>query len=345
MSEALLEVRDLTKHYALSRGLFRRSPVGAVRAVEGVSFAVRAGETFAIVGESGCGKTTLANLILGLLPPSGGDILLQGRSISQLTSAEFMAYRRSVAAVFQDPYAALNPRMRVGDIVAEPLEIHGYDKGKRQPRVRQVLQAVGLPEGSARRFPHEFSGGQKQRIGIARALVLEPQLIVLDEPVSSLDVSIRSQILNLLKDLQQELGIAYVLISHDLATVVHMSDWLGVMYLGKLVEVGRAREVCRQPQHPYTATLVAAATPPGQTPPWDIPITGDVPSLLAPPCGCRFHPRCPYALPVCSQSTPPLIAVGAQRQVACHLYPDLIHHICLTPPPVSSPSRKGRISG
>ncbi|HXH09510.1 MAG TPA: oligopeptide/dipeptide ABC transporter ATP-binding protein [Alphaproteobacteria bacterium] len=339
MSEALLEVRELTKHYPIMRGLFRRTLLGAVRAVDGVSFAVHAGETFAIVGESGCGKTTLANLILGLLPPTGGEILLQGRPLSQLTAAEFMAYRRSVAAVFQDPYGALNPRMRVGDIAAEPLEIHGYDRQKRRSRVRQVLQAVGLPEGSARRFPHEFSGGQKQRIGIARALVLEPQLIVLDEPVSSLDVSIRSQILNLLKDLQQELGIAYLLISHDLATVEHMSDWIGVMYLGKLVEVGRAKEVCRQPKHPYTATLVAAATPPGQTPPWDIPISGDVPSLLATPRGCSFHPRCAYAMPVCSQSTPSLIAVEAQRQVACHLYPDVIHHIRLTPRP--SPASLG----
>ncbi len=342
MSNALLEVRELTKHYPVTRGLFRGTLVGSVRAVDGMSFAVHAGETFAIVGESGCGKTTLANLILGLLPPTSGEILLQGRPLGQLDAVEFMAYRRSVAAVFQDPYGALNPRMRVGDIVAEPLEIHAYDRPKRQSRVRQVLQAVGLPEGSARRFPHEFSGGQKQRIGIARALVLEPQLIVLDEPVSSLDVSIRSQILNLLKDLQQELGIAYLLISHDLATVEHMSDWIGVMYLGKLVEVGRAKEVCRQPKHPYTATLVAAATPPGQTPPWDIPITGDVPSLLATPRGCSFHPRCAYAMPVCSQSTPSLIAVEAQRQVACHLYPDVIHQIRLTPPPASSSSRNNR---
>jgi oligopeptide transport system ATP-binding protein len=345
MSATLLEVRDLAKHYAIRRGLFRGTLIGSVKAVDGVSFAVQAGETFAIVGESGCGKTTLANLILGLLPPSSGEIRLQGRPITQLSAAEFMAYRRSVAAVFQDPYGALNPRMRVGDIVAEPLEIHGYDKRKRQSRVRQVLQAVGLPDGSARRFPHEFSGGQKQRIGIARALVLEPQLIVLDEPVSSLDVSIRSQILNLLKDLQQELGIAYLLISHDLATVEHMSDWIGVMYLGKLVEMGRAKEVCRQPRHPYTATLVAAATPPGQTPPWDIPISGDVPSLLETPSGCSFHPRCPYAMPVCRQSTPSLVAVEAHRQVACHLYPDVIHHIRLTSPPFSASTGRGRASG
>jgi oligopeptide/dipeptide ABC transporter ATP-binding protein len=205
-----------------------------------------------------------------------------------------------------------------------------------------MLRAVGLPEESARRFPHEFSGGQKQRIGIARALALQPKLVVLDEPVSSLDVSIRSQILNLLKDLQQELGISYLLISHDLATVEHMSDWIGVMYLGKLVEMGHAPEVCRQPKHPYTATLVAAATPPGQTPPWNIPIMGDVPSLLDTPRGCSFHPRCPYAMPVCRQSTPTLNAIEAERQVACHLYPEVIHHIRLTPPPSSLPAERTR---
>jgi oligopeptide/dipeptide ABC transporter ATP-binding protein len=336
MSEALLEVRDLAKHFPVKRGFLHQRPAGSVTAVDGVSFAVHAGETFAIVGESGCGKTTLANLILGLLAPTRGEILLRGRSISQLSPLEFMAYRRSVAAVFQDPYGALNPRMRVGDIIAEPLEIHRYERRSRQQRVRQVLQAVGLLEGSERRFPHEFSGGQKQRIGIARALALQPQLIVLDEPVSSLDVSIRSQILNLLKDLQYDLGISYLLISHDLATVEHMSEWIGVMYLGKLVEVGRAKEVCRQPRHPYTATLVAAATPPGQTPPWDIPIMGEVPSLLATPSGCSFHPRCPYMMPICGQHTPSLSAIEAQRRVACHLYPTKIHEISNAP--CTSPS-------
>jgi oligopeptide/dipeptide ABC transporter ATP-binding protein len=342
MSEPLLEIRDLVKHFPITRGLLRGTLAGYVKAVDGVSFAVHAGETFAIVGESGCGKTTLANLILGLLTPTSGEILLRGHPITQLSAAQFTAYRRSVAAVFQDPYGALNPRMRVGDIVAEPLEIHRYERAKRQPRVREALRAVGLPEGSERRFPHEFSGGQKQRIGIARALALEPQLIVLDEPVSSLDVSIRSQILNLLKDLQQALGISYLLISHDLATVEHMSDRIGVMYLGKLVEMGRAKEVCRQPQHPYTATLVAAATPLGQTPPWEIPIVGEVPSLLESPSGCSFHPRCPYMMPVCRQVTPALIAVEGHRRVACHLYPDVIHQIRLTPSTAPSPPGSGR---
>jgi oligopeptide/dipeptide ABC transporter ATP-binding protein len=319
MAEALLEVLDLVKHFPVKRGMLRGRLMGMVKAVDGVSFAIQPGETLAIVGESGCGKTTLANLILGLLAPTDGAILLHGQPIAHLSAEAFMAYRRSVTAVFQDPYAALNPRMRVGDIVAEPLEIHGYSRQVRQHRLHEVLQAVGLPADSARRFPHEFSGGQRQRIGIARALALQPPLVVLDEPVSSLDVSIRSQILNLLKDLQRELGIAYLLISHDLATVEHMSDWLGVMYLGKLVEVGRAREVCRQPRHPYTATLVAAATPPGRTPPWVLPIVGEVPHGLGVPTGCAFHPRCPYVLPACQTQPPPFTPLTAQRQVACHL--------------------------
>jgi oligopeptide/dipeptide ABC transporter ATP-binding protein len=323
MAEALLEVRDLVKHFPIKRGLLRGKLAGRVQAVDGLSFAIQAGETFAIVGESGCGKTTLANLILGLLPPTRGDILLHGCSLLHLSSMEFMAYRRSVTAVFQDPYGALNPRMRVGDIITEPLEIHGYAKPVRQQRLREVLQAVGLPEGSARHFPHEFSGGQRQRLGIARALALQPPLVVLDEPVSSLDVSIRSQILNLLKDLQRALGISYLLISHDLATVEHMSHWIGVMYLGKLVEVGRARDVCSQPKHPYTATLVAAATPPGRTPPWELPIVGEVPYGLDVPSGCAFHPRCPYVMPVCREHTPPLATMAEQRWVACHLYAPL----------------------
>ena len=319
MSEALLEVQDLVKHFPVKRGLLRGRLAGWVRAVDGVSFALQPGETFAIVGESGCGKTTLANLILGLLAPTSGTIWLRGQPLAQLSAAAFMAYRRSVTAVFQDPYAALNPRMRVGDIITEPLEIHSYARQVRQHRLREVLQAVGLPADSARRFPHEFSGGQRQRIGIARALALQPPLVILDEPVSSLDVSIRSQILNLLKDLQQQFGISYLLISHDLATVEHMSEWIGVMYLGKLVEVGRAKEVCRQPWHPYTASLVAAATPPGRQAPWAVPILGEVPHGLEVPRGCAFHPRCAYVFSACQTHTPPWTTVAAQRQVACHL--------------------------
>jgi oligopeptide/dipeptide ABC transporter ATP-binding protein len=324
MMKPLLEVRGLTKHFAVQRGLLRGTTVGYVRAVDDVSFSIHKGETFAIVGESGCGKTTLANLILGLLKPTHGTVLLRDQSLAQLSAADFTAYRRSVAAVFQDPYGALNPRMRVGNIITEPLVNHGYARRERQQRLYDVLQAVGLSADSARRFPHEFSGGQRQRIGIARALALQPELIVLDEPVSSLDVSIRSQILNLLKDLQRQLGISYLLISHDLATVEHMSAWIGVMYLGKLVEVGRAREVCGQPRHPYTATLVAAATPPGRTPPWDVAIVGEVPHGLRVPSGCAFHPRCPCVLPTCHQTVPPLLGIETQRQVACHPYPNAL---------------------
>jgi oligopeptide/dipeptide ABC transporter ATP-binding protein len=318
-ADALLEVQDLVKYFPITRGVLRRRQIGRVKAVDGVSLVIKPGETFAIVGESGCGKTTLANLILGLLAPTHGTILLRGQPITHLSAAEFMDYRRSVTAVFQDPYAALNPRMRVGSIITEPLEIHAYPRHLRQQRLRQVLQAVGLPAESVSRFPHEFSGGQRQRIGIARALALQPRLVVLDEPVSSLDVSIRSQILNLLKDLQSNLGISYLLISHDLATVEHMSDWIAVMYLGKLVEIGRAKEVCRLPRHPYTASLVAAATPPGRTPPWAVPIMGEVPHGLDVPEGCAFHPRCPYAHAACKTQPPLLTTVAAQRQVACYL--------------------------
>jgi oligopeptide/dipeptide ABC transporter ATP-binding protein len=298
-----------------------------VKAVDGVTFAIGRGETFGLVGESGCGKTTVANLILLLHTPTVGEIVFRNRPVVRLTADELKAYRRSVQAVFQDPYGALNPRMRVGEIVGEPLLSHGYRRRERHRLVRAALQAVGLPDESAAKFPHEFSGGQRQRISIARALTLEPELIVLDEPVSSLDVSIRSQILNLLKDIQREKGIAYLLISHDMAAVEYMSHRIGVMYLGKLVEVGEAEDMCSRPLHPYTATLVAAATPPGRTPPWAIPIAGDVPSPLETPKGCAFHPRCPYAMPACSQIAPALTEVEPQRWVACHLYPDQIQTI------------------
>jgi oligopeptide/dipeptide ABC transporter ATP-binding protein len=320
MTEALLEVRDLVKHFPVTRGVLRGKQMGMVKAVDGLSFTIQPGETFAIVGESGCGKTTLANLILRLMPPTRGDILLRGQPISRFSPEALMLYHKSVAAVFQDPYGSLNPRMRIGDVITEPMAIHGYPRHTRLQRLQEVLHAVGLAADSAQRFPHEFSGGQRQRIGIARALVLQPPLVILDEPVSSLDVSIRSQILNLLKDLQAELGISYLLISHDLATVEHMSDWIGVMYLGKLVEIGHAQTLCSQPRHPYTATLVAAATPPGRTPPWTLPIVGEVPHGLDIPSGCAFHPRCPYVQPTCSMLTPALATVAAQRQVACHLY-------------------------
>ena len=327
MDSALIQVRHLVKHFPVKGGFLNRKTVGYVKAVDDVSFEIVRGETFALVGESGCGKTTLANLILKLLEPTTGDILFGGQPVSQMSPEETRVYRSAVQAVFQDPYGALNPRMRVGHIVAEPLEVHGVDGSERKRRVGEALRSVGLPEGSGSHFPHEFSGGQRQRIGIARALALEPALVVLDEPVSSLDVSIRSQVLNLLKDVQDERAISYLLISHDLASVEHMSRTIGVMYLGKLVEMGEARAVCSDPLHPYAATLVAASTPASRTPPWQIPIIGEVPNALETPSGCAFSPRCPYAMPVCAEVTPPLAEVETDRWVSCHLYPDHIGRI------------------
>jgi oligopeptide/dipeptide ABC transporter ATP-binding protein len=325
MAETLLEARQLTKHFPITRGFLRGKTIGHVKAVDGVSFALHKGTTFSLVGESGCGKTTAANLILLLHPLTDGEIFFKKRPLARLTRSERKAYSRQVQAVFQDPYGALNPRMRIADIVGEPMQIHGYRRQERRARVLEALQAVELPAGSESKFPHEFSGGQRQRIGIARALTMDPELIVLDEPVSNLDVSIRSQILNLLKDIQQERGISYLLISHDMASVEYMSHQIGVMYLGRLVETGKAEDMTSRPLHPYTATLVAAATPPGRTPPWQLPLLGEIPSPLDVPPGCAFHTRCPYRMPVCHEVRPPLMEVESQRWVACHLYPDKIH--------------------
>lgn len=327
MNNHIVEVQNLVKYFPVRTGVLMGRKIGDVKAVDDISFAVSQGETFALVGESGCGKTTVANLILKLLDPTSGDILFQGKSLKGASGAETREYRKSVQAVLQDPYGALNPRMRVGHIIGEPLEVHGYSKSERDRRVQDALSAVGLPETSESQFPHEFSGGQRQRIGVARALTLEPTLILLDEPVSNLDVSIRSQVLNLLKDIQEQRGISYILITHDLATVEHMSHRIAVMYLGKLVELAGAEQVCDEPAHPYTASLVAAATPPGRTPPWQIPIVGEVPSALETPSGCSFHPRCAYAMPICREVTPSLALIPDGRQVACHLYPDHIGSI------------------
>ncbi len=335
MNNSIVEVRDLVKHFPLTSGFISRKTIGYVKAVDGISFRVEPGETFAIVGESGCGKTTVSNLILKLLEPTSGEILFQGKSISNASPSETREYRKSVQAVLQDPYGALNPRMRVGHIIGEPLEVHGFSRSEQDSRVKEALHAVGLPESSLSQFPHEFSGGQRQRIGVARALTLEPTLIILDEPVSNLDVSIRSQVLNLLKDIQDERRISYILISHDLASVEHMSHRMVVMYLGRLVELGGAQEVCEDPLHPYSASLVAAATPLGRTPPWQTLIIGEVPSALDTPSGCPFHPRCPFAMSLCSQEVPQLQEVGSGRSVACHLYPDHIGSIDKTAlPPV-----------
>jgi len=316
----LLEVSDLTKHFPVRRGVLGWS-AGLVRAVDGVSFRIRAGTTLGLVGESGCGKTTTSKLILALAQPTSGSIRFQGEDVLALGRPGLRRYRRAVQAVFQDPYASLDPRMRVEAIVAEPLVINEpLDGAARRRRVLELLDMVGLPERSAGLFPHEFSGGQRQRIAIARALALSPRMIVLDEPVSALDVSIRAQILNLLSDLQRRLGVAYLFIAHDLAAVAHMSHQIAVMYLGKIVEWGDAESVAVAPKHPYTQALFSAALPVHLDERRDeIVLSGEVPSPLDPPGGCRFHPRCPFAMPHCATEEPALRQESG-RLVACHLY-------------------------
>jgi oligopeptide/dipeptide ABC transporter ATP-binding protein len=316
----LLEARGLTKHFPVGRSLLGRGG-GVVRAVDDIAFTIEPGRTLGVVGESGCGKTTTAKLVLRLEKPTAGQILFQDQDVAGLEGAGLHFYRKSVQAVFQDPYASLNPRMRVDAIIAEPLVTHERLDGPAvAARVAKLLDVVGLPARSRDLFPHEFSGGQRQRIAIARALAISPRLVVLDEPVSALDVSIRAQILNLLRDLQRELGLSYLFIAHDLAAVAHMSHVIAVMYLGRIVEIGEAAQVAKAPQHPYTQALFAAALPshPDERRD-DVPLFGEVPSPLNPPSGCRFHPRCPKVMPTCSQEEPKLKVSGA-RQVACHLY-------------------------
>jgi oligopeptide/dipeptide ABC transporter ATP-binding protein len=317
----LLEAEALTKHFPVRRGLLGRS-AGVVRAVDSVSFTIEAGTTLGLVGESGCGKTTTSRMILNVEAPTSGAIRFDGALLSELERDGLRRYRRAVQAVFQDPYASLDPRMRVGSIVGEPLVINERpDRSTLRKQVLALLDLVGLPERAAELFPHEFSGGQRQRIAIARALALSPKLVVLDEPVSALDVSIRAQILNLLKDLQRRLGVAYLFIAHDLAAVAHMSHAIAVMYLGQIVELGAAAEVALRPKHPYTQALFSAALPlaPRERRE-EIILSGEIPSPLAPPPGCRFHTRCPHVMARCRVDEPPLAPEGG-RLVACHLYP------------------------
>jgi oligopeptide transport system ATP-binding protein len=322
MSETLLEIRDLQKHFPVMKGVIFQKPIGWVKAVDGISYSLGTGETLGLVGESGCGKTTTSKLILMLEKPTHGAIIFRGRDIQTLKRDELKTYRRGVQAVFQDPFSSLNPRIRVGDIIAEPVVVNKpMSKAVVQERVQELLRLVGLNPSASKLFPHEFSGGQRQRIAIARALSLNPSLIVLDEPVSALDVSIRAQIMNLLQDLQQQFGLSYLLIAHDLAAVLHLSTNIAVMYLGKIVEFGTSDELRHKPLHPYTQALFSAALPahPDEQRE-EVIITGEVPSPLNPPAGCRFHPRCPFAMPVCSQVEPILRSAANGHQVACHLY-------------------------
>jgi oligopeptide/dipeptide ABC transporter ATP-binding protein len=319
---AVIEVEGLAKHFPVTRGVLFQRAIGLARAVDGVSFCISAGETFGLVGESGCGKSTTARMILQVEQPTLGAIRFEGRSLASFTPRQQAHYRVSVQAVFQDPWAALNPRMRVGAIIMEPLVYHKrLSSREAQERLEGLLKDVGLRPDQATHFPHEFSGGQRQRIAIARALSLSPQVIVLDEPVSALDVSIRAQIMNLLRNLQRRYGLSYLLIAHNLATVRYMSHHVGVMYLGKIVEQAPNRELFVNPLHPYTRALIAAslpAHPDAQRE--EIPIIGEVPSSLNPPSGCTFHPRCPFAMPRCSVEVPALREVGSGHRVSCHLY-------------------------
>jgi oligopeptide/dipeptide ABC transporter ATP-binding protein len=316
----VLQAVGLSKHFHSKRGLFSRDD-RVVRAVDEVSFTIVPGRTLGVVGESGCGKTTTAKLVLGLEEPSSGSICFEGTDLRELDAVGRRYYRKSVQAVFQDPYASLSPRMRVGAIIAEPLVTNERLAARDvRQRVLDLLGLVGLPARAAELFPHEFSGGQRQRIAIARALSLSPRLIVLDEPVSALDVSIRAQILNLLRDLQAQFGVSYLFIAHDLAAVAHMSHEIAVMYLGRIVETGEAHALARAPKHPYTEALFSASLPSHPDERRDeIILSGEVPSPLRPPSGCRFHPRCPRAMPRCADEEPRLRDVAGSL-VACHLY-------------------------
>ena len=319
-ARALLEVTDLKKHYPVRAGILRRA-VGTVHAVDGVSFSLGFGETLGLVGESGCGKSTVARSILRLVEPTSGSIRLNGRDITRLRKAELRPNRRSMQIIFQDPFASLNPRMTAGDIVGEPLTVHGLAAGnKKRERVAELFEQVGLRPDQMHNYPHQFSGGQRQRICIARALSLGPSLIVCDEPVSALDVSIQAQVINLLIDLQRKHHFSYLFIAHDLAVVAHISHRVAVMYLGRVVEIAEKTELFANPRHPYTQALLASvplADP--KTKRLTPLIEGDVPSPINPPSGCAFHTRCRYAMERCKIETPQLVEVGGVHQVACFL--------------------------
>lgn len=321
MSPPLLEARRVRKYFPVARGLVLGGNAGWVHAVEDVSFRIDRGETLGLVGESGCGKSTTARLVLLLERPTGGEILYQGVNLQRMSRSGLRRYRSTVQAVFQDPQSSLNPRMRVGDIVGEPLEVsRKLPRNAVRERVAEVLGEVNLDAAFARLYPHEFSGGQRQRIALARALATHSRLIVLDEPVASLDASIRSQIINLLKDLQEQHGLGYLLITHDLAVSRHLSHRVAVMYLGRIVEEGEADALYAEPLHPYTRALIAAALPVrGARAPDEAAVAGEVPDPMHPPSGCGFHPRCPWAVRRCAEAEPELRELAPGRKAACHL--------------------------
>jgi oligopeptide/dipeptide ABC transporter ATP-binding protein len=315
-----LEVKDLKKHFPIRKGLLRRT-VGHVYAVDGVSFSIRQGETLGLVGESGCGKSTVGRVILRLIEPTAGTIEVEGRDITRLPKRELRPYRRQMQIIFQDPFSSLDPRMTAGDIVGEPLRVHRVGRrSERRQQVADLFERVGLRRGQMDNYPHQFSGGQRQRIGIARALALNPRLIIGDEPVSALDVSIQAQVINLLMDLQRDLGLGYLFISHNLAVVEHISHRIAVMYLGRLVEYADKRTIFTSPKHPYTEALLSAVPVPDPAIKRQKRVVqGDVPSPVKPPSGCHFHTRCPYAVDLCKIEAPLLRDVGGGQMVACHL--------------------------